>query len=104
MTAEMRRSRADTGGSKPLGKKFKMLKELARLNQELRVQRPLSPKDQKMLQEQENWSGAVRGQQFLKRGLGTGGGHIPGVEIQKGRLNTDNIQRASIKELIMQHT
>ena len=45
ITAELRRSRADTGGSKPPGKKFKMLKELARLNQELRVQRPLSPKD-----------------------------------------------------------
>lgn len=40
-------------------KKFKMLKELARLNQELRVQKPYAPSAQeKRLQEDRNWSAA----------------------------------------------
>lgn len=81
-----------------------MLRELARLNQELRVRKPYSPsaEEKKLLQLNQNWSAATRGQQFLKRGGGTGGGHIPGYssEKQSGKLNTHNIQRQSIKELI----
>jgi len=43
-------------------KKFKMLKELARLNQELRVQKPYAPKDQeKRLMEDKAWSSHARG-------------------------------------------
>jgi len=60
-------------------KKFKMLKELARLNQELRVQKPYAPSAlEKQLQEDKNWSAITRGQGFLKRGNGIGGGNIPG--------------------------
>ncbi|CDW71424.1 UNKNOWN [Stylonychia lemnae] len=86
--------------------KFKMLRELARLNQELRVQKPYSPTSQerKLLALEQNWSAAQRANQFLKRGVGTGGGHIPGESNERkvGKLNTHNLQRQSIRDLIIQ--
>lgn len=68
-------------------KKFKMLKELARLNSELRVQKPYAPtmQEKRILEQDRSWS-ASRGQTFLKRGGGIGGGNIPEVEIG-GRAN-----------------
>jgi len=63
------------------GKKFKLMRELARLNQELRVTRPYSPeKDGHRDDPGVNWSAKQRGKEFVKKGLGTGGGHIPGVD------------------------
>jgi len=75
-------------GEKPYelaGKKFKMKKELARLNQELRTQRPLSP-DEKRLQRspEANWGAKARGLEYQRRRGGTGGGHIPGLEKRLG--------------------
>ena len=84
-----------------------MLRELARLNQELRVKKPYSPTEQekKLLSLEQNWTAASRGQQFLKKGNGIGGGNIPGTssERQKNKFSTHILQRQSIKDLIMDH-
>ncbi len=65
-------------------KKFKMLKELARLNQELRVQKPYAPseKEKKIIEQNRSWS-AQRSGNFLKKGGGVGGGNIPQMDIIK---------------------
>jgi len=80
-----------------------MLKELARLNQELRVQKPYAPKDQeKRLTDDRAWSAHTRGQGgFLKRGHGVGGGNVPtaGYGKSKDRRNlrssSDNARSGS---------
>ena len=79
----MRGGRSGSGGResspnyKP--KKFKMLKELARLNGELRTKKPYSPTPEEKQKEYEsNWTGAVRSSSYLKRKEGIGGGNIPG--------------------------
>ena len=98
-------------------KKFKMLKELARLNQELRLQKPYAPKDQeKRLTEDRAWSAHTRGQGgFLKRGHGVGGGNVPSAGYGKSkdrrqmRSSSDNArsgspnQRKGIRALIVDH-
>ena len=64
-------------------KKFKMLKELARLNQELRVQKPYhpTPEERKRLEEDRSQSAHSRsGKSFLKRGGGIGGGNMPTMD------------------------
>jgi hypothetical protein len=83
-----------------------MLKELARLNSELRVRRPLSPSEVK--QGAGGWQGQSRGQNFLRRQEGVGGGNIPGYddsiihEIQRDRAKAHANQRENIKDLINQ--
>jgi hypothetical protein len=96
-----------------------MLKELARLNQELRVQKPYNPstKDQeKRLKEDRAWSAHNNGA-FLKRGGGVGGGNVPSTTYGRiksnrqggGRNNSDNArsgspgQKKGIRALIVDH-
>jgi len=56
-----------------------MLKELARLNGELRIKKPYSPTaEEKKKQLDSNWAALNRGSTYLRRGHGIGGGHIPG--------------------------
>lgn len=97
-----------------------MLKELARLNQELRVQKPYNPttKDhEKRLAEDRAWSANTRGQGgFLKRGGGVGGGNVPSTNYgrvkqsrQGFRSSSDNARSGSpnhkkgIRALIVDH-
>ena len=62
-------------------KKFKMLRELARLNGELRTKKAYTPTEEEKKKDFEsNWAGVVRGDQYLKKGEGVGGGNIPGYE------------------------
>jgi hypothetical protein len=87
-----------------------MLKELARLNQELRVQKPYAPSAQeKRLEEDRNWSAAQRGQGFLKRGGGVGGGNLPDMgfgKVKNQRSPSDKSKshgRKGIRDLIIDH-
>ena len=63
-------------------KDFKMLRELAKLNSDLRGNKPFSPpsRDKEPKITDANWTAAARGMNYIKKGHGTGGGHLPGKD------------------------
>lgn len=96
---------ADASRTPP--KKFKMLRELARLNQELRVQKPYQPTLEEKRRQERGLSAAARsGKQFLKRGGGIGGGNMPAMDIVKSSKQErprSSQPKKGIRELIIDH-